>query len=189
MTNNKTTGAAIDILLKLVVGGSVLGTALVAPNAIQSLDKPLQKFFNRMDVRERERKLAKIKNYMKTQGLVRHDYDHGLILTNKGQNRFEKLGFKDLHIAIPIKWDHNWRIIMFDIPEKFRDRRVALTRKIGLLGFQPLQQSVWVYPFACRNEIELVCEHFRVSRYVTYIETAHIDREDRLVSRFKNILG
>ena len=47
--------AVIDGVLKLVVVGGVTTTVLLAPNAVQMFDKPLRKFFNKMDRRARER--------------------------------------------------------------------------------------------------------------------------------------
>lgn len=78
---------------------------------------------------------------------------------------------------------------MFDVPKKHDASRRPFVAKIRRLGFQPLQQSVWVYPFACREEVVLVARHFKIENFVTYIETSHIDHEEKLQLRFKKMLG
>lgn len=142
-----------------------------------------------MDKRARERELRRLTNYMKKQGLVKGSYDHGLDITPAGRKRALKSDFHNLSIPIPKKWDNRWRLVMFDIPESHKKARDYLTHKLKLMGFKQLQQSVWIYPFACRREIETVCLTFDVASYVTYIETEWIDHQDKLTSKFSDILN
>ena len=188
MSNKKETSEAIDIILKLLALGSLTGVILAAPNAVQALDKPLKVFFDKMDEREKARSLSKLKSYMKTQGLVRGDYSHGIELTKKAIKRLSKLDYKEMTIDSTAAWDGKWRIIFFDIPESKRAARVGFTRKIQSLGAQILQQSVWVHPFDCEEIIFKVAKHFDVLEWVTYVETAHISNEAELKKRFKKIL-
>jgi DNA-binding transcriptional regulator PaaX len=39
------------------------------------------------------------------------------------------------------KWDEKWRIVAFDIPEKFKTGRDALRRKLKEVGFHELQKK------------------------------------------------
>jgi len=183
-SRNDTTAAIIDGLLKLAMGGTVIGVAILAPNAVQIFGKPLNRYFKRFDARAREREFRRITSYMRRQGLVRGSYEHGLAITEAGRKRAEKADFDNLSIAKPKKWDKKWRLVMFDIPQTHKRGRDYLTSKLKALGFRQLQQSVWVYPFMCREEVEMVSLVFDVSRYVTYIETSHIDHQDKLLERF-----
>ena len=45
MGKNKETSELVDAMLKLVAFSGVLSVGIVAPNAIQALDKPLKIFF------------------------------------------------------------------------------------------------------------------------------------------------
>jgi len=65
-----------------------------------------------------------------------------------------------LKIKRPKKWDKKWRIIVFDISELKKLYRDAFRGKLKELGFYPLQKSVWICPFDCRDEIELLREFF-----------------------------
>ena len=42
-----------------------------------------------------------------------------------------------MKINIPPKWDGFWRIVIFDVPEKFKKARNALSKKIKDLGLFP----------------------------------------------------
>ncbi|MBW3569331.1 hypothetical protein KY385_04340 [Candidatus Parcubacteria bacterium] len=175
----------VDGMLKIMVFGGVASVGLLAPNAIQALDRPLQLYFKKMDKRDRQRELRKTLDYMRRNGLVRGSYEHGLQITSKGKKRLQKAELDRVNIPIPKHWDKKWRLVLFDIPETKKAGRDGLTHKIKELGFKQLQKSVWIFPHPCRGEIELVCSKYGVDRYVTYIETTHIDKAEVLKNRFK----
>lgn len=191
MAENKETSATIDSILKLLVVGSVLSAGLVAPNLLRALDKPTSRFFDKMDRRSRERELKRILYYMQRQKLISprtKGYDHGLKITSKGKQRLASTNKQINFIPKPEKWDKKWRLVFYDIPEEKRKARVALTRKLNQLGFYQLQRSVWVYPYACRDEIMDISSGFDVNRYISYIETNHIDQQRLLINKFKSIM-
>lgn len=174
----------IDTMLKIMVAGGVVSVGLLAPNAVQALDKPLKLYFKKMGARDRERELRKTLAYMRKHGLVTGSYEHGLQITRKGRARAEKADLDTLCINVPKKWDKVWRLMFFDIPEEKKVARDALTRKIRELGFRPLQKSVWIYPYPCRAEVEFVCAQYEVDKYVTYIETGFVDKQEKLQELF-----
>ena len=45
---------------------------------------------------------------------------------------------------------------MFDVPEKQRNKRDYLRHLLAFIGFVQYQQSVYVYPFECKKEIDLI---------------------------------
>ncbi|KKS75320.1 MAG: hypothetical protein UV48_C0014G0003 [Candidatus Azambacteria bacterium GW2011_GWA2_42_9] len=53
------------------------------------------------------------------------------------------------------------------------------------LGFYPMQKSVFVYPYDCKNEINFILEIFEVKPYVRYIIAKDIDITMDLKQRFK----
>jgi len=189
MARNDTTSAVIDSLLKLLVVGGVLSAVMVAPNILQAVNKPLFKYFNRLDKRARERELRRIIIYMRQRGLVTGAYEHGLVITTAGRRRATQVDFDNLAIYRPQKWDKKWRLVIFDIPESRRRARVALTGKLKLLGFQKLQHSVWIHPFPCRDQIVKVCLEYNISHYVSYIETTYIDHQGLLIQRFTKVFN
>lgn len=187
MARNDTTSAIIDNLLNVLIAGGLVATTLAAPNALQALDKPINKYFKRMDKRAREREYRRLILYMKRQGLIKfnaEDYEHGIQLTKSGKERAEKTNLDNLKIITPQKWDKKWRLVLFDIPESHKQARDHLTSKLRQLNFRQLQKSAWVYPFPCRDEIASIVHQYGISRYVSYIETSFIDSEERLKERF-----
>ncbi|MDP3725723.1 MAG: hypothetical protein Q8R36_00825 [bacterium] len=107
-----------------------------------------------------------------------------MIITNQARAYFLKHRFKIITIKRARKWDKKWRIVLFDIPEKFRRRRDALREKLKLLGFLEFQKSTFVYPFVCKDEIDFIINFLNISECVYYIE-APINPDDRLRKHFK----
>ncbi|MGZ6004888.1 MAG: hypothetical protein ACXWLH_01930 [Candidatus Saccharimonadales bacterium] len=188
MSRREMTGAIVDNLLRFAVGGGLLATILIAPNAVQIFDKPARKYLNSLDKRARQRELSRILTYMKSREFIAENYQHGLTVTKKGLRRIERRNFDNLTIEQPTKWDNTWRLVLFDIPQKYKHSRDALSLKIRELGFKPLQKSAWVHPFPCRDEITLVCQTYKIERFVSYLEISHIDNESALKKKFSNIL-
>lgn len=186
-----TTQAVVDGLLKFLLAGGIVTTVLAAPNAVQIFDKPLDKIFKDMNKRSRERELRRIMHYMKRRGLITYkpnDYEHGILITDGGKKYLKHKKMSDIVIQKPDHWDKKWRLVFFDIPENKKVKRQSLTAKLRLLGFQTLQYSVWIHPFACRTEIEAVTEMVEVSRFVTYVEIDQIDNANELQVRFEKLL-
>lgn len=179
----------VNALLKLVAGGAVLGLALVAPNIIQLLDRPSRKYFERLDEQSREREIRRAMYYARRRGFlsIAESYEHGMRITDKGRQYVRATDLEKLAIPIPKQWDRRWRIVFYDIPESHRAARRALIKKLGNLGFHQLQRSVLVFPYPCRPEIEAVVAVHKIQRYVSYIETDHIDQQDLLFKRFPSL--
>src|SRR3990167_5120420 len=101
MTPNKETSATVDALLKFLAFGGLLTITVLAPNAVQALDKPIGLLTKKLDERERQREYQRYLRYMKRQGLIKYntmDYEHGITLTSKGEKRAEKARLNDLQI-------------------------------------------------------------------------------------------
>lgn len=81
-------------------------------------------------------------------------------LTEKGKKLAGWMQIDALKIKRPKTWDRKWRLVIFDIAQLKKFYREAFRGKLKELGFYPLQKSVWIYPFDCRNEIELLRSFF-----------------------------
>ena len=96
-----------------------------------------------------------------------------IILTKEGQEKALKFKLDEMEIKKPAKWDGEWRIVIFDIPERFKKAREALRMKLKDLGFSELQKSVLVLPYECEDEINFIVEVFLI-RYVCEIYESEI---------------
>lgn len=91
-------------------------------------------------------------------------------LTKEGKRKFKEIQFERLQITKPPQWDKKWRIVIFDIPdESFKRARDVLRGKLKEWEFYPLQKSVWVCPWPCENEIQLVAEMYGIAPYVNVV--------------------
>jgi phenylacetic acid degradation operon negative regulatory protein len=86
-----------------------------------------------------------------------------------------------------VKWDHKWRIIIFDIPHSKKAARDALRRKLIGLDCYPLQKSVWIHPFPCVSEISYVANVFDVNSFVDIFTVDDFDNAGAL-NHFHEIL-
>ncbi len=188
ISRNKQTSRAIDAVLYGLAVGSLTGMALSGANAGPMLDKPIKKLLDGLDERQKSRELSRLRSYMKTQGLVRGDYEHGIELTAKAHKRIKSYSYNTLNVAVPEYWDRKWRLVMFDVPEEKRESRVVFIRKLQELGYQLLQQSVWIHPFASKEEVYVAARHVGIEAYVTYMSTDYIDNSDVLEKRFRELL-
>ena len=178
LRNNYSKGELAKEILKALAVGGILAASLALPNLPQVL-----KFLGVVGAKDRYRAKRTIYN-LKEKRLVNFR-ENGLIeITEKGKKRILQYDIENMNINLPSKWDGYWRIVIFDIPEKFKKARNALSGKIKDLGFFPLQKSVFVYPFECRNEIDFVSEFFNVGRFVHYIVAKKLDSENFLKQHF-----
>ncbi len=189
MARNQTTSAFVDAILRTLAVGGALSIVAIAPNMVIALDKPLRAAFEKLDKRAQERELTRVLGYMRRNKLIADNYQNGLEITREGKRRLKKANYDNLKISIPDEWDGQWHMVLFDIPTERNLSRRSFTEKMQNLGFKYLQQSVWIHPFPCWAEIEVVCETLDISKYVTYIETNHIDHQDKLIKRFHNLLN
>lgn len=72
-------------------------------------------------------------------------------LTSKGSDKIKE--------DIPLlrlsekPWDGKWRMVIFDIKEKYRPLREGLRRKLLSLGFGMWQKSIYISPFDIAQEV------------------------------------
>ena len=106
-------------------------------------------------------------------------------LTEKGERKANWLQINALKIKKPKKWDGKWRIVIFDISQLKRLQREAFRGKLKELNFFPLQKSVWICPFKCSDEINLLKTFFALSeKEVRLIIAENIGKEDSLIKKF-----
>ncbi len=106
-------------------------------------------------------------------------------LTEKGRKKAGWLQIDSLKIKRPKKWDGKWRIVIFDIAQLKKMYREAFRGKLKELGFRPLQKSVWIHPFDCQDEIELLKDFFGLSeKEMRFIVAQDIGQDDKIKKNF-----
>lgn len=137
--------------------------------------------------REYERSNFKDKiSYLKKHGLIT-EFVEGkesyFELTPQGIKKAHSVKL-DSAIPTPDAWDGKWRIVIFDIPEKHKDSRDLFRRKLLKWGFIEIQESVYVYPFDCTQEITQLSSLLFVSNNVLIMISEIIQGEEVIISKF-----
>lgn len=107
-----------------------------------------------------------------------------IVITKSGKTRALEFKIDELCINRPKTWDKKWRIIVFDIPEKYKKVREVVRSHLDRLGFYKLQKSVFVLPFECESETDFIIEYYNVRSYVRQILADKIDNELHLKNIF-----
>lgn len=178
----------ISQLLKFVLLGGAVALAMTSPYFLTNI--LFKKSFGRNYKNLKEKK--KFYNtfyYLKRKGFIEIENINNQIyisLTKEGKQCAGKYQIDELNIEKPAKWDKKWRVIIFDIPDKYRIRREAFRGKLKELGFVKLQESVWVHPYECGEEIDLLREFFGLSEEnIQMLLAERIDNDYKLRNKFK----
>ncbi len=83
------------------------------------------------------------------------------------------------------KWQGLWFIVFFDIPEKERVKRDYLRKFLKFIGFYPYQKSVYIYPFECKKEVDLIKKIIEGGRYLNYVVAKEIEDETKYKKIFQ----
>jgi len=124
---------------------------------------------------------------LKKQKLIRvylEGKDKYLELTPKGLERVGKYTIAEMAIDRPKIWDQKWRIVIFDIPDRRRTSRDILREKLQRLGFILLQESVFIFPFECKREIDYICDYYLIKSYLKYIVADILEGDQELIEEF-----
>lgn len=149
---------AKDVLGWLSTIGAIY-IAASSPYFVRSLTKEVKqwkKYKNR-------KRLGEIFKRLQKQGcIIVEEKNHQIYisLTEKGKKMAGWLQVDALQIKRPKNWDGKYRIVIFDIVQLKKLYREAFRGKLKELGFYRLQDSVWVIPFDCRDEIGLLRDFF-----------------------------
>lgn len=156
------------IILGLLLAGGVIGVGLVAPNLVNVLGREFLKRY-----RWKKQQVKQAINYLNRKGII--DLKEGVdgtlkaMLTNEGKGYLKIVSISDFKITKPKRWDGNWRMVCFDIPEKYRLGRDTLRKLLRLGGFYQLQKSVFIHPYPCEEEIGIVRKVYGIGPFVKLV--------------------
>ncbi len=140
-------------------------------------------------------------NYMSSQRLVAELRRQDLVvisrqsdsikvqLSVKGIHRLQLADIRSITIPPQKNWDQKWRVVIFDIPARHAESRYLLTSELKRLKFAMLQNSMWVHPYPCFEQISAMVQYANLQPFVTYAEISSIDMrsQQRLLSEFPEL--
>ncbi|MDD3101562.1 MAG: hypothetical protein PHE59_00210 [Patescibacteria group bacterium] len=100
-------------------------------------------------------------------GLLKKNEKDEYFLTAKGMNKLLELKIKK-KIETKQKIKKKYFVLIFDIPEKTRFRRDLFRRHLKELGFEQIQQSVWITQYDILEEIKVLIENFGLNKYIKF---------------------
>jgi len=137
----------------------------------------------------RERAMRRYRDKQTIEHLAEFEYvriqGERLYITEKGKSALGELVEATRKTLEERSWDGKWRIIIFDIPATSNTIRDIFRRKLKEFGFYRLQKSIWVFPFECREEIQLLRDFLEVGqKQIIYIEAMDIEGDGTLRKYF-----
>jgi hypothetical protein len=105
--------------------------------------------------------------YLKKNGYIRIknlEQNKGVVLTRKGAEKVLKIKLKTGEKKK--RSDKKWQMIIFDIPEEKRYLRNLLRKKLCILKYRMLQQSIWICPYDVQKETEFILRKHSIDPYV-----------------------
>lgn len=105
-------------------------------------------------------------------------------ITKKGETRLRAFEIELVNIPKQKKWDGKWRLVMYDLPLRFKKAREELRWKLKELGFYQFQKSAWIYPYPCEDEIIFIADFFGLGKYVEILTVDNILRDEKIKKYF-----
>lgn len=170
-------------MLKMVLLGlgalGILSAAIVCPGLLYLVPRSYRGRYPHQAIRQAVVRLDK-------RGFIVAKQTHlgwKISLTKRGR---EELAMYELgqKIIKPTEWDKKWRLMIFDIPEHRRVIRDQVRRFLQRLHFVHLQDSVWVYPYECREILDLLRTKYGVRSEALYVRVDALDQDHWLRKEF-----
>lgn len=158
------------LLLALSLIGDLVETAVSGGSNARKYGKlgiyypPGYKSYQLTNIVNKSLTTGNIKKTVKANGQV------VLELTSQGKNKLTR--------AFPMtkfqkKWDKHWRLVVFDIPEQQRTKRILLRRKLIKLNFAQLQKSIYISPHNIIDDLIEFLDAKQLTKGVLVFETKH----------------
>lgn len=163
-------------ILKLLAGGTVLAGSFLMPGLaklLPSLEEPWSDF----DLYRLRQSLKRLKR-RKLIAIREENREVSIVLTKKGKEEALRYNLEKMQIKKPNRWDKKWRVVVFDIPEKKKQAREELRKRLKQLDFYPLQKSVYVHPYSCGKEIEFLRQNYGVQDEVSLLVVDKFEPEE-----------
>lgn len=164
-------------ILKLLGLGTILIAAVIMPGTAV-LIKEYNKIKWEKDKKEwnkfnlwRLRQVIKRLQYQKVVEIINDE----VRITDKGRQK--QLKFDLEKIELQKKTDGKWRIIIYDISNIKKSQRDLFRDVLKRLKFFRLQESVYLTPFVCDDEIEYLRQTFQIGSEVQVLKVSKLEND------------
>ncbi len=108
-----------------------------------------------------------------------HRRDATYILTPAGRSFLHRVAMKTSRSD---RWDGNWHVVIFDVPERLRKARNVLRYELSALGFKKLQSSVWVSRYAISENFYHFLKDLNLLRYTIALKVTDASQIEKIKS-------
>lgn len=126
--------------------------------------------------RKDRNRFAKFINDLRRRGYLKIKIEkdsRAVILTSKGFEKTLKIDIQGF--TKKKRRDGKWQMIIWDIPENYRKTRNRFRTALKLLGYQQLQESVWVCPYDVLKETEKLIRFYSIESYIRLFLISEIE--------------
>jgi len=186
MTKNKTKrhGSVQKKILLLLLGGLTIGLS-GSPRQAFKIVHAMQNDWKKIDEATLRRSIRSLYGDKLVSAQQNTDGTQTLVLLDKGEKWALTYKMEEMVIPTQEQWDGKWRIVMFDIPERFKKARDLFRIQLRSMGFLELQRSVFIHPYPCIDEIEYITQHYHIGKYIRFVIAESIDNEKYMKKQFK----
>jgi virulence-associated protein VapD len=180
--------APIKEILALIGRGAIISSALLSANGAAGIAKLLREFpdwdsWKKYNASYLQRTLRRLSSQKQVE--VREAYGESTVsLTKLGKRKILKYSQDTMKVDTPDHWDNKWRLVMYDIPSSRRELSEILRQALRTLGFYKIQESVYVYPYPCFDQIEFLREFYSLGDIVQYMLVDKIENDDAYKTYF-----
>lgn len=181
--------AGVKQVLTLLGKGAVLTAALLTPKSATIL-LPLVKESSDWDVWKQfnpsylQRTLKRLERQKEVE-VAEENGQQIIRLTRNGKRKILKYSLDSVTIGKPKRWDGKWRLVLYDIPSGSRKISELIRETLKRLGFYQIQESVYILPYPCFNQIEFLRQYYGLGNKVQYMIVEDIEND----SAFKTYFG
>lgn len=139
--------------------------------------------YHKIDWQDFKRKIRRLKQ----RGLIRKFYEnktYHLELTDRGKTEMNNLDFQHMRVKRPKVWDKKWRVVIYDIPEDDHEIRNAIREKLYQMGFLQIQKSIYIYPFECTTEVNVICQRYGERSRIKFMIADIVEGEESIIETF-----
>ncbi len=172
-------------IFKLLIVAGLICVAASSPCFVNNVLKSYKKW-----KKYSKKKVDSTFYNLKKQGLInikQKDNQILISLSRKGERKAKLFQIDNIEIKRPDKWDGKWRLVIFDIAQLKKIYREAFRKKLKELGFYPYQKSVWLYPFNCQKEIDLLKNFFELTGKEVKLVVAEDIGQDKFFKEVFNL--
>lgn len=161
-------------IMKIIGKSLVLASSIFAPNIIQIL-RP-------KNAKEKYKHSRAIKKLFNDE--IIYLFGEEIKLTKKGKELLGVIQIEDIQIFPKDDWNGVWHIVCYDVPEGKKTARDYFRGKLAETGFKFVQDSLWVYPYECKEEIAIIAQNLGIAPFVAYLNTDYLPQQERLIRYF-----